>query len=257
MTNKHIRYYIIVFLLIFLGGCKTNYILVPEKTTGKVTVLDTVNVPVSDSLTLEIIKPYKARIDSQMNEIIAYSETNMQKDLPEGKLNNFIADLIYLKGNQYLQKSYQKTADICLLNYGGLRTSLPKGALTVGNIYELMPFENELVALEISSDNFKKLLQYIAQKGGMPQSGIVMGILNNELGKVRIQGKEVNLNTNYIVITSDYLAGGGDEMSFFSNPVSYFPLGIKVRDAIIEYLKEVSATGNTVNTKLDKRIYYE
>lgn len=257
MMNKRISFYVLISILIISGGCKTQFLVQHEKTEGKVTILDTVNVPKSDSLTLEIIKPYKAQLDSQMNQVLAYSEIAMYKDQPEGLLNNFISDLIYTKGNEYLKKSNNLTAPICLLNYGGLRTGLPKGAITMRNVYELMPFENELVAMEIKGSNVKKLLNYIAQKNGMPETGIVMSINKNTAANVLIQGIPFDENKNYLLITSDYLAMGGDDMTFLLQPVAYYPLGLKVRDAIIDYLKEQTQAGKTVSVQLDKRIYYE
>jgi 2',3'-cyclic-nucleotide 2'-phosphodiesterase (5'-nucleotidase family) len=254
--NKRFSFFILISILFISGACKTHYLIQRDKTDGKVTILDSINVPRLDSLTLEIIKPYKAQLDSQMSQILAYSEMAMYKDQPEGLLNNFISDLIYIKGNEYLKKSYNLTAPICMLNHGGLRSGLPKGAITMRNIYELMPFENELVALEIQGSNVTKLLTYLAQKGGMPETGIKMGIKNNLATNVSIQGLPFEESKNYLVITSDYLAMGGDDMSFFLKPINYYPLGIKVRDAIIDYLKEQTLKGNTVTTQLDKRIYY-
>jgi 2',3'-cyclic-nucleotide 2'-phosphodiesterase (5'-nucleotidase family) len=257
MMNKRFSFFILISMLIISGACKTQYLVQHEKTGGKVTILDSINVPKPDSLTLEIIKPYKMQLDSQMSEVLAYSELSMYKDQPEGLLNNFVSDLVYSKGNEYLKKSDNLTAPVCLLNYGGLRTGLPKGAITMRNVYELMPFENELVALEIQGTKMALLLKYLAQKGGMPETGIRMGIKDNAASNVTIQGALFDESKNYLIITSDYLAMGGDDMTFLLNPVAKYALGLKVRDAIIDYLKEQTIKGNTVTTQLDKRIYYE
>jgi 2',3'-cyclic-nucleotide 2'-phosphodiesterase (5'-nucleotidase family) len=244
-------------MVLILASCKTQFLVQHDKTEGKVTILDSVNVPQPDSLTLTIIQPYKVQIDSQMGEILAYSEIVMYKDQPEGLLNNFISDLVYEIGNEYFKKANNLTAPICLLNYGGLRTGLPKGAITMRNVYELMPFENELVALELKGDKVKLLLTYLAQKGGMPETGIRMSIKDNAATNVTIQGAAFDETKNYLIITSDYLAGGGDDMKFLLKPVAFYPLGLKVRDAIIEYLRAQTQAGKTVTTQLDKRIYYE
>jgi hypothetical protein len=91
----------------------------------------------------------------------------------------------------------------------------------------------------------------------MPETGIKMGIKDSKATNISIQGLPFDETKNYLVITSDYLANGGDDMNFFLKPISYYPLGIKVRDAIIDYLKEQTLEGNSVTTQLDKRIYYE
>ena len=51
------------------------------------------------------------------------------------------------------------------MNTGGLRNILPKGEVTRGDIYKLMPFENELVVIELSKNEFKGLLEYLVSRG--------------------------------------------------------------------------------------------
>ncbi|MEI6123420.1 MAG: 5'-nucleotidase [Bacteroidota bacterium] len=257
MTNRKLVFLILIFVLGFSSACKTHWAIVHAKTENKIIILDTVNVKLDDVQTNEYIRPYKAVIDSEMNEILAYSEIVMYKDDPEGLLNNFVADLILQKGNEYLKKNYNTTADICLLNSGGLRSALPKGAVTLRNVYELMPFENELVAVQLSGKTIKNILDYIAKKGGMPESGFVMGIKADTAQNILIKNVPFDISKNYIVLTSDYLLAGGDDMTFFADTVASFPVMLKVRDAIIQYLKEQTQNKNTITSKLDKRIYYE
>jgi 2',3'-cyclic-nucleotide 2'-phosphodiesterase (5'-nucleotidase family) len=257
MTNKKLVFSLLIFVLGLSSACKTNWVVLHDKTENKVIILDTINVKQDDAQILEIIKPYKAKIDSEMSEIIAYSETNLYKDEPEGLLNNFVADLIFQKGNEYLRKEYNISASICLLNSGGLRSGLPKGAITIENVYELMPFENVLVAIQISGKDVKAMMNRIAKKGGMPESGFVMGIKSDTAQNIMIGNSAFDVSKNYTIITSDYLIAGGDDMTCFANAIATYTLSIKVRDAIIEYLREQTKKNLTINSKLDKRIYYE
>jgi 2',3'-cyclic-nucleotide 2'-phosphodiesterase (5'-nucleotidase family) len=257
MTNRIIRVFTLVFCGVILYSCSHQMFLQDDKTTGSVIAIDTVNVPVADSISINIIGPYKKQLDEQMNEILAYSENSMKKNLPEGLLNNFVTDLVLKQGNLYLKKLINDTASICLLNSGGLRCDLPKGSITVRNIFELMPFENELVAVKVSGKNAKKMFDFIAKKGGMPLSGAVMSIRSDTADFINVSHNTFDISKSYTIITSDYLALGGDDISFFSSPLSYLPMNVKVRDVIIEYLKEETAKGITVSSKLDKRIYYE
>jgi len=252
-----IRVFALVFCGVILYSCSHQLILQDDKTTGSVIVVDTVNVPVADSTSINIISPYKKQLDEQMNEILAYSEISMKKNLPEGLLNNFITDLVLKQGNLYLKKLINDTASICLLNSGGLRCDLPKGSITVRNIFELMPFENELIAVKVSGKNAKKMFNFIAKKGGMPLSGAAMSIRSDTADYISVCNNAFDSSKSYTIITSDYLALGGDDITFFDSPLSYFPMNVKVRDIIIEYLRALTAKGLTVNSKLDKRIYYE
>ncbi len=192
----------------------------------------------SDSASLSIIAPYKAGIDSVMNEVLCISEIDMTKGKPESLLGNFVTDLCL--------QQYSDIADICVMNNGGLRSSLTKGKITRGDIYTLMPFENKLVILELDKKSYLELLQYIIKRGGEPFSGIKIRVDENGI----ILSRSLDLSNNKVkVLTSDYLANGGDKMSFFNEKKQEL-VGIKVRDAIINHC----LANDTIASKLDNRL---
>ena len=192
-----------------------------------------------DSSILSIINPYQLEIEDQMNEVLTYTKNNLTKGKPQSTIGNFVTDLCLDYAN----------ADICIMNNGGLRTNIDKGPISRGKIYELMPFENELVILELNKNDYMGLLQYIVQRGGEPFSGIKI-IIDNK-GQIISNSWPVNfeLGEKVKVLTSDYLANGGDKMSFFKNKKQY-KIGIKLRDAIIDYCSKK----DTINITLDNRI---
>ena len=192
-----------------------------------------------DSSILSIINPYQLEIEDQMNEVLTYTKNNLTKGKPQSTIGNFVTDLCL----DYAD------ADICIMNNGGLRTNIDIGPISRGKIYELMPFENELVILELDKNDYMGLLQYIVQRGGEPFSGIKITIDNN--GQIISNSWPVNfeLGEKVKVLTSDYLANGGDKMSFFKNKKQY-KIGIKLRDAIIDYCSKK----DTINITLDNRI---
>lgn len=245
-------------LSVFILACTTLFSCYPLAKTLKVETtvmkIDSVFVVKEDTTALRIIQPYKIKVDSEMKEILGYSEHAMIKDNPEGVLNNFVADIVLKKANDYYTAA---KVDFCLLNSGGLRTALPKGAITRGKIFELMPFENMLIVVTLSGTDTRRMFDFIAKKGGMPISGFTMGMNDTSAVNILINGEPFDNTKEYRVVTSDYLANGGDDITFFANPVKFENTGIKVRDAIIEYMKEETAKGNTYKAKLDKRLFYE
>ena len=158
-----------------------------------------------DSTILAIITPYQVRIEDQMNEVLTYTKNDLEKGKPQSTIGNFVTDLCLNYAD----------AHICVMNNGGLRTTISKGEITRGKLYELMPFENELVVLELNKDDYIGLLNYIGSRGGEPFSGITIAI--NKDGKILSNSWPVNFEKGekVRVLTSDYLANGGDEMSFF------------------------------------------
>lgn len=220
-----------------------------------------------DSATASILNPFKDSLDRIMNEVISISDTAMPKerDRLETLLGNFVADVVFyeacpLNRNPYLaaQNTEVICPDLVLLNTGGLRSSLPKGNITRGNIFELMPFDNEIVIVTLSGKETWNMLRYIAASGGQPVAGLQMGITSEKKpGKILIKGMPFDSTRNYRVATSDYLANGGDKMDFFKKPVSTYVPGLKIRDALLQYCIEEKKNGKKIGGRTDGRLYYE
>ena len=193
----------------------------------------------ADSSALAIIAPYQKGIEAEMNEVLTYSKISLTKQGTESLLGNFVTDLCLNYAD----------AHMCVMNNGGLRTTIDKGPISRGKLYELMPFDNELVVLELNKEDYLGLLDYICKRGGEPFSGI--NITMDKEGNVLSNSFPVNFENNekVKVLTSDYLANGGDKMSFFQNKEQH-KVGLKLRDAIIDHC----ITTDTINAKLDGRI---
>ncbi len=52
----------------------------------------------------------------------------------------------------------QTNSDIAITNGGGLRRTLEKGPITMGDMYEIMPFDNYLVTFDLKGEDVKKRL---------------------------------------------------------------------------------------------------
>lgn len=214
-----------------------------------------------DSATDAILLPYKDSLDKLMNVVIGHSDVEMPKEVgkTETLLGNFMCDLCLARINSPETKNaIGLGGDICLFNNGGIRSSLPKGDLTRKNIFELMPFDNELDIVTISGKQMWNLLRFVAMSGGEPMAGLRLGVTSEKTpGTISINGQPFDSTRTYNVVTSDYLAYGGDKMDFFKNPVKLTTTGIKIRDAILQYCDEQTKQGKVLTAKLDGRFYYE
>jgi len=226
------KIYIILFTILFYS-CETTYHL--NSFDSKVLNVNSV----IDSTIYNIIQPYQNEIEEQMNETLVYTKNDLTKGRPQSTIGNFVTDLCL----NYCD------ANICVFNNGGLRTTIDKGDITRGKIFELMPFENELVILELNKTDFIGLLNYISLRGGEPFSGLNIKIDKNN--NIIEHSWPVNFNNNETVrvLTSDYLANGGDKMSFFKGKKQH-KIGLKLRDAIIDYCEK----NDTIDIRLDNRI---
>ena len=228
-----LKKYTIHLVLILLFSCTASYNLQSFDS-------ESIEIKISaDSSALAIIAPYQKGIEIEMNEVLTYSKIRLTKKGTESLLGNFVTDLCLNYAN----------AHMCVMNNGGLRTTIDKGPINRGKLYELMPFDNELVVLELNKEDYLELLDYICKRGGEPFSGI--SIIMDKEGNVLSNSWPVNFENNekVKVITSDYLANGGDKMSFFQNKKQY-KVGLKLRDAIIDHCNK----NDTIIATLDGRI---
>lgn len=229
-----------------------------------VTQVNTKNTPVEiqntsiDSLAESIVKPYRDSIEHDMSKLVGVTATALVKGKPESKLTNLVADVILKYAINYCsEKQLNINPDVAYVNYGGLRASLPQGEITVGHIFELMPFENEIVMVKVSGEAIRKMAERIAGRGGEGVSGLKLGIKNNTVGMLTIGGKAVDTAASYWLVTNDYIANGGDQMSMFITPLEKIETKAKIRDILIRSLNEIYKKNGVIDVKEDGRIYNE
>lgn len=186
-----------------------------------------------------------------MNAVIGKTDSAIFKGKgPESTLGNFFADACLDEA-----KKIDSSIDFAIPSTnGGLRNSLPKGNIILSNVFELMPFENELLVLNLKGSDVLELCKFIAQSGGQPVSNIKLKIVDKVPTEILINGKPFDSSVNYNVLTSDYIAGGGDDTFGMANPLESKKINLKVRDALIQNIKSKTAAGKTITAKLDGRI---
>lgn len=203
-----------------------------------------------DSSVVKYYLPYKKQMEAEMSRVIGQTEEALIKSAePETLLGNFFSEAMLTEG---LKKD--PSIQFTLSTKGGLRTNFPKGDITISNVFELMPFENEMVVLKLSGANVQKVIDFIAKKDGQPVAGIRMKIKNNVAYDVIIAGQPFDISKNYNLLTYDYLANGGDDLTCLANPIERKDIGKKVRDALIDYINDQTRNGKKINPKLDGRI---
>ncbi len=249
------RFSICICAVLLLFSC-TRYLTVSQINT-KNTPVEIQNTSI-DSLVQSIVKPYRDSIKHDMSKLVGVTATALVKGKPESKLTNLVADVILKYAFDFCAKQQLKVIpDVAYVNYGGLRASLPEGEITVGHIFELMPFENEIVLIKVSGESILKMAERIAARRGEGVSGIKLGIRNETVGKLTVAGKAVDPTAAYWLVTNDYIAGGGDQMSMFINPLEKIETHAKIRDILIQELSEKYKREGIIDVKEDGRIYRE
>lgn len=205
-----------------------------------------------DASVSDLIAPYKKEMAKEMDTVIGEMAKMLTKGHPESTLGNWAADLVHQKCEGYLNRK----VDFAVLNYGGLRiSSIPKGPITKGKIFELMPFDNLLVVIEMKGSELRDLFDRIAVKNGWPVSKqIEMTAQRNKAVDVRINGQKIENDKIYSFATNDYIANGGDKCTFLKDK-KQIPTGVLLRDAMLEYVQEQTKAGKKLDANLSKRIF--
>ena len=237
-TLYKMKNYLLILCVLF-SSCKFSSGYTPTRIEGKQLEI-TSTIDSNDSIEA-FIEPYKKQIDREMEQVLAYVPYNLSKT--DGELNtaigNLMADALMELANPVFNKRTGNNIDIVLLNFGGIRSSISKGDITTRTAFQIMPFENEVVVAKLSTEQVRKMIQYLIDAGSAhPVAGIELQLdKNNSLSKVLIQGKPLQDDRSYFVATNDYLLQGGDNMVFFKNSEENIYLDYKIRNLLIDYFK--------------------
>ncbi len=246
--------FIIFFSLALLISCNSQLVINSVQSEN---ISNNPSGYLPDSSIIRLVGPYKSELDEDMSRVISITTDAMFKKKPESSLTNYLSDLLLKEGADYCRKqNLGFKPQIAYVNYGGIRSSLPEGEVTVGNIFELMPFENELVIVELAGSDLHLFADEVADRGGDGVAGITLGIKEGKVALFEVNGKKTVENQSYFLVTNDYVASGGGGMEAFNNKKKYIKTGLKIRDLIISSMEQSYQNGVKISSQEDGRIYY-
>lgn len=244
------KFLLLGIALVSLTACKTSSLQVANVQPSKNISIN--NELKNDEEFVKVITPYKEKLDKEMGQKISYTNVDLTKQGDNSNLGNLLADYTFDGADVWAKSNLQKNVDAALINIGGIRTTIGKGDITLKSIFEVMPFENEVIIVKMKGSDLQGLYDYYAKtQVNNPVSHLYIETKDGKLTKQLINGKEVNPSQDYYIATSDYLALGGDNMKFFGKGES-IPTGIKLRDLFIDYFKK----NKEINPKEDIRLNF-
>lgn len=230
----------------------------PAKTVSqtKQTVVDA-SIP-DDKAVEEMLEPYSEKVRA-LSVVIGRLDASLKKDgVGAGTLGNFVTDAVRAQAKARLGKP----VTLVMMNAGGLRKNeIAAGELRASDIFELLPFENALVALEVNGAQLAKLLAVAtrdAQAGARIQykwndqnrAEFISGKIVDDNG----QEQEIDPNKIYTLVTIDYLVRlGSGSYALLQEAKSQTPLNVTLRDAVMDYVKAETAAGRIIRSRTDNR----
>jgi 5'-nucleotidase / UDP-sugar diphosphatase len=176
----------------------------------------------------------------------------------ETNLGDLVADAM-------LEKTGPTGAQVAIMNGGGIRTSIPAGQVTLGQVLEVLPFGNALIVFDLPGSALRKALENglsrVAEGAGrFPQvSGLHFSYDPNAPPGARLTSIEVRNEDGYQpldedalyrVVTNDFMQKGGDDYTAFAAGRNVLVLDFLIADTVAEYI----GAHSPVSPQVDGRI---
>lgn len=153
-------------------------------------------------------------------------------------------------------------ADIAFQNGGGIRTGELFGSITKASLYQVFPFDNNVVVLEMKGSELLKVLEYGIdnKKIGMLQfSGLRVTYdysrpLNKRVSQVVLHnGKKLEKNQYYKVAVNDFIAAGGDGFTMFSAARNITNTHLSLRQIVEQAINRTPPVSVEADNRLEMR----
>ncbi len=188
------------------------------------------------------LKPFDDEVHRVMTLRIATSARAMSNS-ELTYLPNFVCDAV----TEIIAERWGKV-DFAIMNRGGIRQPLPKGDITEGMITSMLPFDNKLVVLRIKGSDLINALEVMTRRRGDAVSRqLDIKFHNHSIVWAKLNGKPIDADKYYTMVTVDYLANGGDYMEPFTKAERLFTDTVPYGSLVLEYVKQLGEKGVVIN----------
>ena len=138
----------LLLLLLVCSVCACHRPVRVVEATSEILMIDSTLDAIQDTNYQAYIAPIKADLEQELNIPIGYAPETMTVHKPECTMLNWASDALFAMA----QQRYPNKVDMAVVNIGGMRTDWAAGDITRRHIFELMPFDNELVVLTMTGE---------------------------------------------------------------------------------------------------------
>lgn len=186
---------------------------------------------------------------SGMKEVVGYCPEGLMRTKPENILGDWLVDILM----EATQKEVGRKVDVGILNHGGIRIDMPAGKVLKDDLLSMLPFKNYLCYVTMSGENVTRLFESMA--GNLQViGGARVKVKDGEIRELLIGGEPVDPARMYGIASIDFLLNGGDEIYVARNAESLIQTDVMIYDAVLEYTRELSASGKMIEKVPDNRV---
>jgi 2',3'-cyclic-nucleotide 2'-phosphodiesterase (5'-nucleotidase family) len=202
-----------------------------------------------DPLLLKAIEPARKEIQAGFGKVLTTAPNGLLRGRSgeENLLGYWIADAMRARAAAILGVPVK----FAFTNGGGIRGNVKPGEVKVGDVFEVMPFENEMMVVELTGAEVVTVVkESFRRRGGEPSSGVKAG-LTGTLEKPEFtitweDGSPIAPDELVKVATSDYLYGGGDSYPTLKKGRRPYTTGLAIRQVLLDVCQELGKTGKNL-----------
>ena len=245
-----IKYYLLGGIFSVLMACHSSMNLVDVKTQENIVIGEAIE---DKKEFVKLIAPYKEKLDDRMNQKISHTMIELNRMGDNSNLGALLSDYLLEGANDWAVKNKIPKVDAAILNIGGIRNNISEGDILVRNIFEVMPFENEMVIVKMKGEDIQGIFDYYEKhQKNNPVAQLNIIVKDGKLVEGLINGEHPQIGKTYYIATSDYLAMGGDSMYFFEKGET-IKTDVILRNLFLEYFRK----NPEVKVKNDIRLKFE
>lgn len=245
-----IKYYLLGGIFSVFMACQPNMNLVDIKTQENIVIGQEIE---DKKEFVKLIAPYKEKLDDRMNQKISHTMIELNRMGDNSNLGALLSDYLLEGANDWAVKNKMPKVDAAILNIGGIRNNISEGDILVRNIFEVMPFENEMVIVKMKGEDIQGIFDYYEKyQKNNPVAQLNIIVKDGKLVEGLINGERPQIGKTYYIATSDYLAMGGDSMYFFEKG-EIIKTDVILRNLFLEYFRK----NPEVKVKNDIRLKFE
>lgn len=244
-------------------SAQLNNQAVSKITWTTVTINSRFDATPSDNLeSSKIIAKYKPEVDKYMDPI-GFCPDGLDRGYPVATLSNWASDALLEYAQNYIDTTSRTDIDkkikidFSLMNFGGIRTEMPKGNVSRFDILSIFPFDNFLVIEEMDGTVVKELMEFFARTRGQVMGNVKLHIDGNTVKECLIGGEPLDENRKYVVATIDFLYNGGDNLYPLKKSNYLIKTNKKMMDIFIDCIRNLTARGKNIEAVKDDRLIVE
>lgn len=187
---------------------------------------------------------------SRIKEVIAFAPREMVASAPESELSNWWVDRMMVD----VARLTGRKVDVGILNFGGIRVSLPAGDILLDDFVSMFPFNNYLTYVSLPGSDLLAVFDQIAATRPQVLGGAKLVLDGHKVDTLLVGGKPVDPKKTYGVATVDFLLDGGDGLTIGKGARETIVTDFRVIDAVLPYVRSLGAEGKPLEYVTDGRV---